>query len=225
MRKTLLHTLILAGTAFCLQFTAPAFAQNPGGAGGQQPGGPTTTQPTQPGGPAAGPGVGPGATSPMDQAGMQPSKWDDKKFVKEAAIGGMAEVELGKLAQQKASSDAVKQFGQKMVNDHSKANEELKAAATKDGLELPTELDKKHQKLMDKLSKLSGPEFDKAYIKNMVKDHKKDVSEFQDEASKGTMPGIKEFAQKTLPTLEQHLQMVKDLNKSGGTTTVSEAKQ
>jgi putative membrane protein len=161
----------------------------------------------------------------MDQAGMQPSKWDDKKFVKEAAIGGMAEVELGKLAQQKASSDAVKQFGQKMVNDHSKANEELKAAATKDGLELPTELDKKHQKLMDKLSKLSGPEFDKAYIKNMVKDHKKDVSEFQDEASKGTMPGIKEFAQKTLPTLEQHLQMVKDLNKSGGTTTVSEAKQ
>lgn len=225
MRKTLLHTLILAGTAFCLQFTAPAFAQNPGGAGGQQPGGPTTTQPTQPGGPAAGPGVGPGATSPMDQAGMQPSKWDDKKFAKEAAIGGMAEVELGKLAQQKASSDAVKQFGQKMVDDHSKANEELKAAATKDGIELPTELDKKHQKMIDKLGKLSGAEFDKAYVKAMLKDHKKDVSEFQDEANKGTMSGIKEFAQKTLPTLEQHLDTVKDLNKSGGATTVSEAKQ
>jgi len=226
MKKTLLHTLVFATAAFCLQLSGPAFAQEPG-AGGQQPGGPTTTQPTQPGGPGAGPGMTPGGTSPMDQGGMQAPKWDDKKFAKEAAIGGLTEVELGKLAQEKASSDAVKQFGQKMVDDHSKANEELKQVASKEGLEVPSAPDKKHQSRIDKLSKLSGADFDKAYIKDQLKDHKKDVSEFQDEAKKGTVPGVKDFATKTLPTLEQHLQMVKNLdkNKSAGTTAVSEAKQ
>jgi putative membrane protein len=221
MRKTQLHILILSSAVFCL-FSIPAFAQNPGG---QEPGGPTTTQPSQPGGPGAGPGMAPGGTTPMDQGGTQAPRWDDKKFAKEAAIGGLAEVELGKLAQQKASSDAVKQFAQKMVDDHSKANEELKQVASKEGLDLPTALDKKHQSRLDKMSKLSGADFDKAYIKDQLKDHKEDVSKFKDEASKGTVPGVKDFASKTLPTLEQHLQMVKDLHKSGGTTTVSEAKQ
>lgn len=221
MKKTLLHTLVFATATFCM-FSMPAFAQQPGGAGGQQPGG-ATTQPSQPGGPGAEPGAAPGGPSTMDQ--MPAARWDDKKFAKEAAIGGMTEVELGKLAQQKASSDAVKQFGQKMVNDHSKANEELKQVASKEGIEVPTELDKKHQSRVDKLGKLSGADFDKAYMKDQLKDHKKDVGDFKDEASKGTNPGVKDFASKTLPTLEQHLQMAKDLNKSGGTSTVSEAKQ
>jgi len=224
MRKTLLRTLIFASASFCLQFSTPVFAQNPAG---PAPGGPTTTQPTQPGSPNAGPGMEPGANNPMSQAGSEaaPAKWDDKKFAKEAAVGGLAEVELGKLAQQKASSDAVKQFAQKMVDDHSKANDELKQVASKESLDLPDAPDKKHQSRIDKLGKLSGAEFDKAYIKDQLKDHQEDVRKFQSESKNGTDPGIKEFATKTLPTLEQHLQMVKDLHKSGGTTTTSEAKK
>jgi len=225
MRKTLLHTLIFASASFCLQFSTPVFAQNPGG---QQPGGPTTTQPSQSGSPGAGPGAGPGANSPIGQAGSEmpaAPKQDDKKFAKEAAIGGLTEVELGKLAQQKASSDAVKQFAQKMVDDHTKANEELKQVASKEGLEIPDAPDKKHQSRIDKLGKLSGADFDKAYIKDQVKDHKEDVRKFEGESKNGTVPGVKDFATKTLPTLEQHLQMVKGLEKSGGTTTVSEVKK
>lgn len=158
-------------------------------------------------------------TMPQDQGGMSATnKADDKKFAKEAAIGGMVEVELGKLAEQKASSDAVKQFGQRMVTDHSKANDELKEVASKESLEIPSSIDSKHQKKIDKLSKLSGADFDRAYVKEMVKDHRKDVKDFQTEAQSGTNPGLKNFAAKTLPTLQQHLEMVENLSKSGSST-------
>jgi putative membrane protein len=139
---------------------------------------------------------------------------DDKKFVKDAALGGMTEVELGKLAAQKGSSDSVKQFGQKMVDDHSKANEELKQVASNEKMEVPDALDSKHQSRIDKLAKLSGPDFDKAYLKDQEKDHKQDVNEFQSEAQGGTDPNVKQFALKTLPVIQDHLSMVKDLNKS-----------
>jgi putative membrane protein len=141
-------------------------------------------------------------------------KIDDKKFLKDAAIGGMTEVELGKLAQQKASSDAVKQFGQKMVDDHTKANDQLKELASKENIPVPDALDSKHESRINKLAKLSGPDFDKAYIKDQVKDHQQDVSEFKTEADSGTDPNIKQFASNTLPTLEQHLNMAKELNKT-----------
>jgi putative membrane protein len=142
------------------------------------------------------------------------TKVDDKKFVKEAALGGMAEVELGKLATQKAASEAVKQFGQKMVDDHTKANDQLKEVASKENITIPDSLDSKHQSRIEKLSKLSGPEFDKAYIKDQVKDHKEDVSEFKNEANAGSDPNVKQFASNTLPILEQHLTMAKDLSKA-----------
>ena len=96
------------------------------------------------------------------------NKVDDKKFVKDAALGGMAEVELGKLDTQKAASEAVKQFGQKMVDDHTKANDQLKEVASKENITIPDSLDSKHQARIDKLSKLSRPDFDKAYIKDQV---------------------------------------------------------
>jgi putative membrane protein len=147
-------------------------------------------------------------------ADAMPMKVDDKKFVKDAALGGMTEVELGKLAAQKGSSDAVKQFGQKMVDDHSKANDELKQVASNEKIDVPDSLDSKHQSRIDKLSKLDGPSFDKAYIKDQVKDHKQDVSAFQNEAQGGTDPNVKQFAAKTLPVLQGHLSMVKDLNKN-----------
>jgi len=108
----------------------------------------------------------------------------------------------------------VKQFGQKMVDDHTKANDQLKEVANKDKLELPDSLDSKDQSRVNKLSKLSGPQFDKAYINDQLKDHEHDVSEFQKEAQNGTDPNVKQFAASTLPILQEHLNMVKELKKN-----------
>jgi putative membrane protein len=88
----------------------------------------------------------------------------DEKFVKEAAAGGMMEVELGQIAGDKAANDQVKQFGRRMQNDHGKANEELKTLAINKGVQLPTALEGKHKKTVDRLSKLSGEEFDRQYM-------------------------------------------------------------
>ena len=137
----------------------------------------------------------------------------DRKFVMEALKGGMAEVELGKLAGEKASNDAVKQFGKRMADDHAKAGEELKKLAMDKGIQPPSDLDGKHRKLHDRLSKLSGAEFDRAYVNEMVKDHRKDVKDFQREADKAKDPDVKAFASKTLPTLQDHLKQIEDLDK------------
>jgi len=131
----------------------------------------------------------------------------DKAFVEKAAVGGMAEVQMGKMAQQKGSSDQVKQFGGRMVDDHSKANDELKQIASAKGIALPTDLDAKHKSKMDKMEKLSGAQFDRAYMDEMVADHKQDVAEFKKQASSGKDSELKAFAAKTLPTLEDHLKM------------------
>ena len=135
----------------------------------------------------------------------------DKKFVTEAAEGNLAEVELGKLASEKAANDAVKQFGQRMVGDHGKANEELAKLAQDKGVSTPSGLDSKHQKLRDRLAKLSGAAFDRAYVDEMVKDHRQDVKEFQREADKGKDPDVKAWAAKTLPTLQDHLKQVENI--------------
>ena len=131
----------------------------------------------------------------------------DKSFVEKAAIGSMAEVQMGRLAQQKAGSDQVKQFGTRMVDDHSKANDDLKQVASHKGITLPSDLDAKHKNKMAKLEKLSGAQFDRAYMDDMVSDHKKDVAEFEKQAKSGNDADIKGFAPKTLPTLQQHLSL------------------
>jgi putative membrane protein len=136
----------------------------------------------------------------------------DSKFAMEAAMGGLAEVELGRLAAQKGASDEVRQFGQRMVDDHSKANDELTRVVSSKGMTPPAALDAKHQAAVQKLSALSGDKFDKEYVKMMVSDHKKDVGEFQKEASRGTDADIKAFASSTLPTLQEHLQMIQRIN-------------
>src|SRR5947199_6279406 len=102
----------------------------------------------------------------------------DKTFVKKAAEGGLAEVELVQLATQKASSDDVKKFGQRMVDDHGKANDQLKQIASSKGVDLPSEPSPKNKATKDRLSKLSGQQFDKAYMTDMLQDHKKDVAAF-----------------------------------------------
>jgi putative membrane protein len=147
--------------------------------------------------------------SAADKAANMPAL---KSFAMKAADGGMAEVELGRLASQKASNDRVKQFGQKMVDDHSKANNDLKQAASQEGIELPADVSAKHKQKMEKLSALSGAAFDKAYMDEMVRDHVEDVKEFE-KASKapGDSP-VKKFAASTLPTLKDHLQMARDLD-------------
>jgi putative membrane protein len=135
----------------------------------------------------------------------------DQTFVKKAAQGGMAEVELGKLATQKASSEDVKKFGQRMVDDHTKANDQLKQIAGNKGVTLPTDLNSKDQAMKERLSKLDGEKFDQAYMKNMVRDHTKDVSEFRKESTSGKDSDLKNFASQTLPTLEDHLKEAKNI--------------
>jgi putative membrane protein len=129
----------------------------------------------------------------------------DKKFVRGAAEGGLAEVELGKLATEKAASEDVKKFGQRMVDDHSKANDELKQVASSQGIDLPDHVSAKDKALKERLSKLSGASFDKAYMASMVKDHKADIADFEKESDNGKDTAVKQFATSTLPTLKDHL--------------------
>jgi putative membrane protein len=146
----------------------------------------------------------------------------DHKFVMEAAVGGMEEVQLGQLAAQKATDPDVKNFGQHMVDDHSKANSQLMQLASQKGLTPPTALPADKQKDMDKLNSLSGAAFDKAYIDMMVKDHKKDIAEFKKQAKSGKDADLKSFASSTLPTLENHLKMVQGIHSKmskGGSAT------
>lgn len=133
---------------------------------------------------------------------------DDAKFVVEAANGGMSEVEFGKLAQQKASNAKVKEFGEMMVMDHSKANEELKALAKAKNVTLPDSLNADSKKMWDDLSKKSGADFDKAYVNMMVDDHKKDVGKFEDASKNLKDADLKVFVDKTLPVLKGHLDKI-----------------
>ena len=143
-----------------------------------------------------------------DQGTVSPA---DRSFVMEASHGNQAEVELGKLAVGKAVNPDVKSFGQKMVDDHSKANDKLRQVASEKGLTLPSDLDQKSRAEYNQLEKLSGAAFDRAYVKLMVKDHVKDVADFQRESQKAADPAIREFVTGTLPTLQEHLSMAKDL--------------
>jgi putative membrane protein len=135
----------------------------------------------------------------------------DRAFVRKAAQGGLAEVQLGQLATEKASSPEVKQFGQRMVDDHSKANDELKQLAQQKGITVPDKLDAKDAATKARLEKLSGKQFDRAYMKDMVMDHTKDVTEFKHESRMAKDPQVKEFASQTTPTLEDHLKEAKSI--------------
>lgn len=135
----------------------------------------------------------------------------DKAFVKKAMQGGMAEVDLGKLAAEKGSSEDVKQFGQQMVDDHSKLNEQMKPVAAQLGVSEPKEPSKKDQELKTKLQALSGQQFDEAYIKAMLKDHKKDHDEFSNEAQNAQDPNVKQVAQQGDQLIQQHLQHIEQI--------------
>ncbi len=142
----------------------------------------------------------------------------DTKFMKEAAQGGMAEVALGQLAVEKASNADVKKFGQRMVDDHGKANDKLKQLASQKNVALPQDLNAKDKATKAFLEKLSGEQFDQAYMKDMVKDHKKDVGDFQRESKTAHDPDVKRFAADTLPTLEDHLKQAESITSAGSAT-------
>jgi putative membrane protein len=145
-----------------------------------------------------------------DKSGANLSK-DDRSFIMDAAQGGMKEVEMGKLAQQNGQSDGVKQFGKRLEDDHSKANDELKGIAQKLGVNLPASLDKKHQGMVDKMNKVKAQDFDRTFAKDMVSDHEKDVKDFRKQADKGKSADLKQFASQTVPTLEEHPKIARDL--------------
>jgi len=147
------------------------------------------------------------------QGGAQMSS-ADHNFLMNAAKGGKAEVELGTLASQQATNPAVKQFGERMVKDHTEANNKLQQIAQQMGMTMPNDLPDDAKQLKEKLTNMKGHEFDLTYMQNMVEDHQKDVAEFQREADQGQDPDIKNFAATTLPTLKEHLQLAQtDLSK------------
>ncbi|MBN8904130.1 MAG: hypothetical protein BGO51_26005 [Rhodospirillales bacterium 69-11] len=137
----------------------------------------------------------------------------DRNFVVQAATGGFAEVDLGRLAAQKGTTSAIKQYGQRLVTDHSQANEELMQIADEAGIELPTEMDRRTASTLQRLRGTTGTGFDQAFIQRMIADHQRDIQLFRKEAQSGSDPTIKGFAQRYLPILQVHLQMAQGLNR------------
>jgi putative membrane protein len=135
----------------------------------------------------------------------------DRDFMHKAAVGGITEVQLGQIAQQKGRSEAVKDFGRKLVDDHTAANNKLKGIAADLNVSLPTDLDSEHQKVVDKYSRMAaGAKFDREFMKDAAEDHQKDIKEFETESGSGGNDRVKSFAADTLPTLREHLQMARN---------------
>jgi len=163
--------------------------------------------------------AGHGGDQHLDRGARRMMKSPDTAFAIRASQGGLAEVKLGRLAAEKGSSPDVKAFGQQMVDDHSKANTQLRAIADSEGMTLPTDVDGTQQGMYDRLSKLSGAEFDAAYVKDMVRDHQEDVKDFQKQAKSGTDEKIKSFATQTLPVLQGHLDKIRLIQHSANASS------
>lgn len=142
-----------------------------------------------------------GAAAPVDEK--------DADFAVEAANGSMMEVEMGKVAQTKATNPRVKNFAEMLVNDHTKAGENLKSIAASKNITLPMTMGEDAQKKMADLNKKNGKDFDKAYMDMMLDDHKADVDKFKDAANDCKDADLKNFAMQTLPTLQMHLDSAK----------------
>lgn len=173
------------------------------------------SQPTSPSQQTA-PGSQPGA-SPMDrplttnQDPNGPEAMMDKAFVRQALEGGMAEVELGQLALQKSSNEEVKQFAQRMVDDHTKLGDQMKQVAQQLGMKPPDKPSSKDKSTMARLQALNGEAFDKAYIKDMVKDHQHDAKDFEQEAQNTSNPALREAVSQGSQIINQHLQMIEQI--------------
>lgn len=177
----------------------------------------------------------PSATTPATPgaagtAGEEQNQSQAREFVNQMAMTNMAEIQLGNLAEKQATSPQVKQFAQMMVQDHTKANEELKQIASQLNVQLPTELDQEHRELQEKLSKLQGEEFDREYMSAMVDGHEEAINKVEDRANRSDQPtgtagsaqqgqqALTQWATKTLPTLRKHLQQAEQINEKVGQT-------
>ena len=210
MKAIRMWNLAVAAALCC----SPMLAQAPGGGGGGQ-----MQQPNQ-----SGAGNSPSSMDQQQQMatsganGMNTGPAVDKAFVKKALEGNIGEIEMGKLALQKSSDEQVKQFAQRMVDDHGKMQEQLKPAAEQMGVKVPDGPSKGQMKSMDKMKALSGDAFDQAYIKDMVKDHKSDDSDFKLEAQSTQNPQLKQLVTESDQTIQSHLQQIEQIAKSKGTT-------
>lgn len=159
-----------------------------------------------------------GSNSTANQGASAPTSTQDfqeRAFISKAMEGGVAEVQLGQLAQQKSQTQDVKQFAAKMVNDHGQMGEKwLKPVAQQMGINEPSKPSKKDKKEMEKLQGLSGQDFDREYIAMMVKDHQKDLKEFQEEATSAQNPAVKQIADKGSQVIQQHLQLIEQIAKN-----------
>ena len=149
----------------------------------------------------------------------------ERKFMEKVAKDNAAEIEAGKLASTKASNDEVKQFGERMVQDHGQAADELKQLAQSKGVDLPDAADRKHEREAKSLEKKSGADFDKAYMQQMVKDHRADLKALQKEAKSAKDADVKAYAEKTAQVVQEHLNMAQqlaaDVGAKGGTRNAS----
>lgn len=153
------------------------------------------------------------------------SSSSDTEFMKWAATSNMTEAHLGKMAQEQASSSDVKSFGQTLVQDHTKAYDELSAVAKKTGETVPTGIDIRRNHAIEQLMHDKGAAFDRRFLSHEIQDHKKAIAEFKREAEKGQNPDVKAYAQKMLPTLQEHLQKAEELEKAKHTTASASARR
>jgi putative membrane protein len=164
----------------------------------------------------------PNATPPnsMPNGQMAPpdggTQLQDKVFLQKASEGGMAEIQLGQLAAQKGNSGEVKEFGQKMVEDHTRLNDQMKPIADTLGVNAPKHLNKADQAEYEKLSNLSGDAFDQEYITDMVKDHRKDLHEFRREETATSNPDLKQAVSQAEQIISQHLSMIQGIAQQKG---------
>jgi putative membrane protein len=160
-----------------------------------------------------------GSSQMASSHSAQMASSQDKQFIMKSSEGSMAEVELGKLALQKSQNTDVKQFAQKMVDDHTMLMNNMKPYADQMGVKPPTKLNAKHQQLETRLKSLSGDKFDKEYIKAMVADHHHDLGEFMAEESKATDPGFKQTVTQGTQVIREHTQMIDEIAKKNGIPT------
>jgi putative membrane protein len=155
----------------------------------------------------------PAPASSQAVAKANPAIAADRMFITEVWTDGMAEVELGKLASEKASDEKVRMFGQRMVMDHGKAGDDLTTLAASKQVTLPASLDSKHKAVHDRLARLSGAQFDAAYIRQMVAGHRKAVDAFTKESASGQDSEVQAWATRTLPTIREHLAKIEGIQK------------
>ena len=215
MNRTMLFAALLAAgiaTGATAQSPSPGTAGTSGKAATPATqAAPATPAPPSPGstGMDKGAGTGDKASPSKAAAGSSSLARSERRFIEKAAQGGMEEVELSKLAMDKAQNAQVKEFAKRLVDDHTKANAELAKLASAKGVSAPATMDGGHKRKVERMAKKSGAEFDREYMDDMVDDHQKDVREFRSMAKSAKDPDLKAFAASTLPTLEQHLQLAK----------------